>query len=300
MGRLNEVFNIILLFDTLASRLYEMRARLSPSDPTIRQTEDIVTGLSYELLQMQKIDKGESPYQEFVERYRRIWRENISLFFLTAFIFIGTCFVGWEIALGSPSFVSVILPQHIMEDIIEKHAWFHDHSKEAAFTGLYIAWNNIQVSINTFLGGALIGLGGLVFLIFNGIMFGAIMGFCYTHHFNEALTDFVVGHGMLELSIIVAAAFAGFVFGRTFYMRPLKLFRRRMAQAAADALYLLMGILPWLLLAASIESFISPQEGISFQSKFLLGLFCGGLFWVWTFLPLKQTKTDAIQSKAFQ
>ena len=193
-----------------------------------------------------------------------------------------------------PEFVSVILPQSLIENILQKKAWFKELENSPLLGGMQIAVNNIGVSIRCFLGGALLGIGGMVLLIFNGVLFGAILGFCASHGFREALTTFVTGHGPLELSIIVAAAFSGFILGAAFYKRPVSLFRFRMAKAAVEARYMLMGILPWLILAASIESFVSPWDLIPFKMKFVLGLTCALAFWLWTFIPTSKRGKNAL------
>ena len=179
----------------------------------------------------------------------------------------------------------------MIEDVLEGHKWFESIQPTPLMDGIGIAVNNIRVSINCFIMGSLLGLGGLVLLSYNGIILGAVMGFCFANSFDEELMRFITGHGVLEMSIIIASAFASFLFGRVFYMRPRALFRHRMAMAASDAGVVLTGILPWLTLAACIEVFVSPWPQYSMASRITVGLGVAALFWAWTLWPEKALRT---------
>ena len=102
------------------------------------------------------------------------------------------------------------------------------------------------------------------------------------------LLTFIVSHGILELSIIVASCFAGLIFSRIFYMRPYKNFKTRMAKAGEEGFKILCGVLPWLLVAAFLEVFVSPFDYLDAPLKILLGILAGFYFWFWIF---KRPKT---------
>ena len=59
-------------------------------------------------------------------------------------------------------------------------------------------------------------------------------------------------------------------------LRP-GLMRRRdaLAQAARKAVYLLLGAVPWLVVAGTIEGFISPNETIPVPIKWTVGIVSG-------------------------
>jgi len=284
---LHWAFAIIKDYDILARELYRLRASTSSEDPLRRRVEDSVSNLAQDLIGLQDRGKEDSPYTLWKRRYHQIWRENVPLLLLTVATFLATLTIGWVVATRTPEYTSVLLPHRIIEDVLEKRRWFSDLEAEPLFWGLFIAWNNIQVSIVCFLMGVFFGLGTLFYLAVNGIHIGAIMGFCYVHGFQRELTSFILGHGPLELSIIVAASFAGFLFGRVFYMRPFKKVVTRIPHATLDALCVMYGVLPWLLLAASIEVGLSPIEGIDLSLKLLIGLVAALCFWVWTFVPAR-------------
>jgi hypothetical protein len=68
-------------------------------------------------------------------------------------------------------------------------------------------------------------------------------------------------------------------------LRP-GLLRRRdaLAQAARKAVYLLLGAVPWLVVAGAIEGFISPSETIAIPVKWGVGIVSGILLYSYLLL----------------
>ncbi|NQW45179.1 MAG: stage II sporulation protein M [Deltaproteobacteria bacterium] len=275
-------FALVEHYEVLTSYLYTLRSTLPVEHPFRRQIEEKVTGFGQRLSLLQVPKK---PSISFTVRYRNAWKDNLSLFVFTAVFFLITNVVGWQIATTDPTAISIIIPQSLLEEILDKARWFDTLQKNPIIGGLGIAVNNIKVSIYCCVLGALMGLGGVWILAYNGLLFGGILGFCYINQFHRELLGFVVGHGPLELSIIVSSAFAGFLIGRVFFMRPYRLFSLRMRLAASDAGIILTGILPWLTLAAFIEAGISPWPMLSDELKIAIGTIAAAAFWIWTLLP---------------
>lgn len=286
-------FGLITRYEELAARLYQARATLSPNDPLRRRVEEAAAEASQDLLSIQRDRSGGKGqgYEEWVKRYRAIWRENGSLFLFTLILFLISAVAAWSLMVKDPDTASAILSQKIIEDVLEGKKWFESIQPNPVYEGFAIAVNNIKVAVNCFILGSLLGLGGLLMLSYNGIILGGVLGFCFVNGFDEELMKFVTGHGVLEITIIIASAFASFLFGRVFYMRPRALFRKRMAMAAADAGVVLTGIVPWLTLAACIEVFVSPWPQYSMASRITVGFGVASLFWAWTLWPEKASNT---------
>ena len=122
-----------------------------------------------------------------------------------------------------------------------------------------IITNNIGVAFVCFASGVLLGVGSLVSLAFNGALIGATSA----HYANLGLLGFlwtfVAGHGVLELFAIWVAGGAGLLLGRAI-IAPGELTRRdalvingRLAMALIGAVVFL------LLIAGSVEGFISSS-----------------------------------------
>ncbi|HEY9048787.1 MAG TPA: stage II sporulation protein M [Ohtaekwangia sp.] len=120
-----------------------------------------------------------------------------------------------------------------------------------------ITFNNIMVSFNTFVFGAISSLLTGGFLFYNGLMVGAFLTFFYTEGQLAQGAPVIMLHGTIELSSIVIAGAAGFVMGNSIlfpgtYSR-LESFKR----GALKGLKMVLGLVPFFILAGFIESFIT-------------------------------------------
>lgn len=119
--------------------------------------------------------------------------------------------------------------------------------------------NNVGIDFRTFAGGMAAGLGTLFFLLFNGIYMGAAAG--YVNHAGnpESFWTFVSGHSSYELLGMVVAGMAGMRLGLAL-LHPGRLPRvRALAEAAKQALPLILGAALMTTLAAVVEGFWSAQ-----------------------------------------
>ncbi|MFP7754226.1 stage II sporulation protein M [Thermodesulfobacteriota bacterium B35] len=125
--------------------------------------------------------------------------------------------------------------------------------------GFYI-YNNVSIGFRTFAGGIFLGLGTLLFLLFNGLFLGAVAGHLSHPPHAAVFWPFVSGHGAFELMAIVISGTAGLVLARALLRpgvmtRPLALRR-----AAPEALQLIMGAMVLFIIAALFEAFWSPSS----------------------------------------
>ncbi len=77
----------------------------------------------------------------------------------------------------------------------------------------FIIANNVRIALACFAGGIFAGLGSLVLLAYNGLALGTFAGHFANQGLLGYLLEFVLGHGVLELSAIWIAGAAGFLLG---------------------------------------------------------------------------------------
>lgn len=283
----SDSFSIISEYHKLLSHFFSLKNKdhTSKEYDTIHQ---ILLTSSYDLIQKKESKKDGLSYLEWKNSYQNIWLKNIDLFYFSLSVFILSMVVGYHIGTSEPDLVPVILPQALMEMIIDHTKWFEELQKNPLVGGLGIAINNIRVALLCFALGALFGIGAIMLLCYNGFLFGVIFGYCYNNGFLAQLVNFVLTHGFLELTIIIASAFAGLIIGKSFYLRPYKNFPTKFKEACSEAGVIISGVAPWLVLAAFFEGFVSPFHYLSTEIKCLLGVsICLG-FIFWTFMPKKQ------------
>jgi|GEM_PF-2314460 len=276
---------LIQKYELLTQEIYRERSRKSRSPYARLMIEDAFSKLTLNLVHLQSRESTKKRYSWFVGEYRSIWRRELSLFLFCLVVFFATCLIGWNTTIDQPLYASVMVPQVQLELVLDHTPWFERLQDNPLLGGLQIGFNNIMVSIRAFIGGLLLGVGGLIILAYNGIILGSIFGFCFVHDFHGELGNFVLTHGPLELSIIVAAAFTSLVYGQVFFSFSYRTFAQRFRDKGRDALILVIGILPWLVLAAFFEGFVSPFHFLNFQQKLILGNVLGLTFWIWTFWP---------------
>src|SRR5207237_10448678 len=68
-------------------------------------------------------------------------------------------------------------------------------------------------SILAFAFGVLLGLPTVYVLMTNGIQLGGLLGLTNAYGIAPGLLDFVIAHGVLELSVVVAAGASGLMVG---------------------------------------------------------------------------------------
>ncbi len=140
-----------------------------------------------------------------------------------------------------------------------------------------IMTNNLGVTFFAFSLGIFMGIGTTLILIFNGLIFGVIAFVFHQHHYGVEFMSTVMIHGTIELSCIFIAGGAGFLLGDAL-IKPGNRFRKdALVQNGKEAVKLILGIMPWLVLAGIIEGFITPMD-LSLPARMSVIMVTGTLF----------------------
>jgi uncharacterized membrane protein SpoIIM required for sporulation len=158
--------------------------------------------------------------------------------------------------------------------------WTDIAVSQRPFFSSVIMTNNIQVSFLAFAGGVLLGSLTVYVMIVNGLQLGGVLGLSLQFGLADELLSFVVGHGVIELSVIFVAGGAGLQLGWAL-LRPGP-YRRRdaLVRAGRTAVRLVVGCVPLLIVAGLIEGFISPAE-LSATVKAGVGLVSGVILYTY-------------------
>ena len=136
--------------------------------------------------------------------------------------------------------------------------------------GFYI-FNNVRIAFQTFAGGLLFGIGAVFFLMFNGLVIGAVAGHVTAIGYGAAFWSFVAGHTALELGGIVLSGAAGLRLGAAL-LAPGQLARKdALAVAGRDAAGIMYGVAGMLVAAAFVEAFWSSITAIAPLFKYAVG-----------------------------
>lgn len=149
---------------------------------------------------------------------------------------------------------------------------------------LYITRNNVTVAFYTFISGIFLSLGAVIVLVYNGIMVGVFQYFFIERDLGIESFLTIWLHGTLEISSIVIAGGAGIVLGTGLIFPGTYSRLRAFQMSARRALKLLIGIVPILVFAAMIESFVTRYTELPVVAKLaliLVSLFFVLFYFVW-------------------
>jgi len=139
----------------------------------------------------------------------------------------------------------------------------------------YYVMHNIGIAFQIFAAGVLFGLGSVFFLIFNGLVIGAVSGHLTEIGYGQTFWSFVIGHGAFELTAIALAGAAGVQLGWAL-IAPGQLTRGESLRLAAHKSgQMLCGVMIFLLIAAFIEAYWSSMVWPAPWIKYLVG----GILW---------------------
>jgi uncharacterized membrane protein SpoIIM required for sporulation/uncharacterized RDD family membrane protein YckC len=121
-----------------------------------------------------------------------------------------------------------------------------------------IITNNVQVAIAAFAFGVTAGILTVYLLVANGISLGAVFGLYGSKGIATLLLAFVAPHGVLELSAICISGGAGFLLASALLIPGERTRKRALAENGRRAIKLVAGAALLLLVAGTLEGFVSP------------------------------------------
>jgi uncharacterized membrane protein SpoIIM required for sporulation len=147
---------------------------------------------------------------------------------------------------------------------------------EWAMWAFYVA-NNVRIDFQCFAGGLVFGLGSAFFLVYNGLVLGAMAGHVTRIGFIETFWGFVAGHSALELVGVALSGAAGLVLGMSLVSPGPRSRAAALRTRGAVAARLLAGAAVMTFLAAFIEAFWSPNRAVPVVVKYGVGVAFWGL-----------------------
>ena len=214
----------------------------------------------------------------YVETLPRTYRQAWPYLLAAGALMFVPAFISFFVVLVHPEAAYAIADPRIIDQVHHHQLWTHIPPDERVQAGGLIMVNNIYVSMVAFALGVAFGLPVLWVMISNGISLGGLFGLTTAYGISGGLLEFVIGHGVLELSIVVAQGAGGLLMGWALVSPGNRTRADALVLAARRAFTLLLGLAPLLVVAGTIEGNISPS-GAPFPLKLSIGLVTGTLFY---------------------
>jgi uncharacterized membrane protein SpoIIM required for sporulation len=228
----------------------------------------------------------------YSETLPRTYREAAPFLFAAGALMFVPAIVSYFVVLANPDAAYSIAPANLIDKVHHHQLWTNIPPADRIAVGGEIMANNIWVSMVAFSLGVVFGLPVIYVMISNGIHLGGVFGLTQAYGLSGGLFEFVIGHGVLELSIIVAQGAAGLMMGWAL-ISPGNLKRSdALAIATRRAFTLLLGLAPLLVIAGLIEGNVSPSNA-PFALKVAIGLITGLFFYSYLILAGRPRQSSA-------
>jgi uncharacterized membrane protein SpoIIM required for sporulation len=162
-----------------------------------------------------------------------------------------------------PADAYALLPKGLVPDRIRRSLHDSNFGFDRAFApamAAAIVTNNVKVAIVAFAGSVTLGALTLYVIAFNGLMLGALAALFTNAGFGADFWATIAPHGVIELTAVQIAGAAGLLIAAG-VLFPGRLKRRDAVVAhARRAGTLIVGVASMLIVAGTIEGFISPQR----------------------------------------
>ena len=219
----------------------------------------------------------------FVTDFPRAFRGALPYFCFSTGLFLLLAALGFTICLVEPRLMSVMLNPAMVESVRAGRLWTESifSVDPGGLISTFILTNNISVTFTTFAAGITFGVGTAYVLVVNGMMLGSAAALCYQYDLSLPFWSFVAPHGVIELSVIFVAGAAGLMLG-TALIDPGDYTRRdALSRHGREAVKLILGGIPLLVIAGVVEGFISPSDVLSPWGKIGFGCTLGALMYAY-------------------
>lgn len=227
-------------------------------------------------------------YQNKKHKYSRIilfWKYELPLLFrryhkiflLTFLLFVLFVAIGVISSTSDPDYASNYFNHNVQagyydETIsrIQKGDPFGVYKDANPFSMfVHIAYNNISVAFKSVVFGVLFGIGTLLLMWSNGLMLGCFQYIFFSQGLGWQSVMVIWIHGTLEISSIVIASCAGLILGFGWLLPGTYTRRILFLKSAKDAMKICVSLVPFFIVAAFFESYVTHLMSNTFQKDSL-------------------------------
>jgi uncharacterized membrane protein SpoIIM required for sporulation len=274
-----ELRDLGLLYRQAAADL--STARADKSSRNLELYLNRLVGRAHNFVYSGKRVSAASVWRFFAHGYPRLLRRLSGYVLAATLVSVLAGCLGALMTMVRPQIGMMFLGPETIANLDQHKMWTESVLSMKPQASSQIMTNNISVCFVTFAGGITAGLFTLFELFNNGLMLGVVSTVCHQHHMALSLWSFVAAHGALEIPSIMLAGAAGLRLGAGMLFPGMLRRREALAVAGSEAVQLVSGTIPLLIVAGTLEAFLSPTH-VPVGVKFAVGavLLVGLVFWL--------------------
>src|SRR5436190_6806295 len=215
----------------------------------------------------------------FVTDYWRLIAARRKALLVAFVLLFGSAALAALWGVHDPAAATGVVPHQFRPALQPGHPWRDmSPSRQAAFPS-EVFTNNIQVTLVAFAGGITGGIATALALLYNGLLLGVIGGLMGQAGNGVGFVDLVTAHGVLELSCILVGGAAGLSLGWSIVSPGLRTRRASLQREAVEALLLVLGTAPWLVIAGIVEGNRANLSEAGLGAVIGTGVSLGVVYW---------------------
>jgi uncharacterized membrane protein SpoIIM required for sporulation len=179
----------------------------------------------------------------------------------------------WWLITANPDLAGLFASESMQNDVRNGRLWTEGlfSVTPPSVLSVSIFTNNITVALTAASLGVLYGLGTLYIIGLNGLMLGGVFAFTAQHGLEGRLFEFIVAHGVVELSCICLSGAAGAAVGDALARPGLQSRGAAFAAATRRSGQLLVAVTLLLLVCGFIEGYVSPNPDMPLLTRLVVG-----------------------------
>jgi uncharacterized membrane protein SpoIIM required for sporulation len=291
LGRLggNDLRELALLYRQVASDLATVAD--DPASAGLAQDLNQLLARAHNTIYAAAPPAGRGLAGFLLDTFPRALRRTAGACLVSLAIFVLGGLLGAALTVRDPDFALKVLGPNMIATIHRHEMWTHSIVAIKPLASSAIMTNNITVSFLAFGAGITAGLGTVYLMAFNGLLLGVVAAACAGAGMSVPFWSFVAPHGALELPALVLAGGAGLRIGQGLLFPGYLPRKDALLAAAREALPVVLGCIPLLIVAGILEAFVSPS-GLSVPLKLGLSATLVALLVVYLGRPLRPAVTD--------
>ena len=206
---------------------------------------------------------------------RRSWRPVL----LAGALLFGPALIAYTAVVSHPAVAATFIPAGMLDRAEEGvrraregTGYIPDPQIFRPTMASQIIANNVQITFGVFALGITAGVGSLVLLVLNGVSLGGVFGLYQSKGIATLLLAFVAPHGVLELTAVCIAGGAGFLLAAALLLPGRRTRKRALVENGQRAIRLVAAATVLLLVAGTLEGFVSPIPSWPLRAKFAVSV----------------------------